>query len=370
MAPRSTTYAFATSSPLALASSDEKRDGTFEIGKVGEWKGYVGADGKKRTVTITEADIDAAIARFTQQTNEMPLDYGHLSLEDPAAKAAGWIDALEKRGAGKDARLWAHVTFTAPAFEAAKAGEYKFFSPAWLKNGVDRETGERVPVEIPCVALTNLPFQDGLQPIALSRLKSSAHHTSQEITMAADSADPQTTIDALMKLLGVSDPAALVAAVQQMIGEESGEPAEAAPMSLVVARKHLTARDTKITALEGQLSTLSAKVKSYVDAENASAEKALDDAAAGKVDSLIKDGRALPKQRDSLVKFARSDAAGFDRFAADAPQIVPVGKRQAGKEQSQPAVNEHALDPADPVVIEMRRRGVSDAVIAKHHRAH
>ena len=362
VAPRST-IAFATSSPFTL--SGEKRDGMFEIGKVGEWKGYVGADGKKRTVRITEADIDAAIATLSRQSNPIMLDYGHASLEDPAAKAAGWIDRFEKRGTGDGARLWAHVTFSAPAYEAAKNDEYRFFSPTWVKDSIDRVTGELIPVEIPCVALTNLPFQDGLQPIALSRFEPRIRMTKESTPMAAD---PQTTIDALMKLLGVSDPEALVAAVQQMIGEESGEPPEAAPMSLVIARKHLTARDTKIAALEGQVSALSTKVKAYVDAETKAAEKALDDAAAAKVEGLIKDGRALPTQKDALVKFARSDVDGFDKFAKELPQLVPVGKRQAGKGSAMaPAGTDPSLDPTDPVVIEMRRQKIPDALIAKHH---
>ena len=97
---------------------------------------------------------------------------------------------------------------------------------------------------------------------------------------------------------------------------------------------------------------------------DAAAKKAEDDAKA-KVEGLIADGRAIPTQRDGLLQFARADAAGFDAFAKTLPQLVPVGKRQAKTEQKQPASNEHSLDPADPVVIEFRRRGLSDARIAE-----
>lgn len=126
----------------------------------GTWEGHPSGP-----FTLDAAAFRACIAAFEAQTNPIPLDYNHASIEASQAPAAGWCHKLEVR----DGRLCAYVEFTAKAADAIRAGEYRYCSPVFMFDSPDRVTGKPVPCDIHSIALTNTPFMDGQRPIALTR---------------------------------------------------------------------------------------------------------------------------------------------------------------------------------------------------------
>lgn len=133
----------------------------FEILRVGEWVK------SGRPTTITEADLDQAVANFEawqQRGAEVSVDYDHGFHERGDSRAAGWIKSLVRRGQS----LFAQVSWTAIAAEMIRKREYRAFSAEFDKNWTDEE-GQRNGFTILAGALTNRPFLRGMTHVALSQ---------------------------------------------------------------------------------------------------------------------------------------------------------------------------------------------------------
>ena len=133
----------------------------IDVAMPGTWEGHPAGP-----FTLTRETFESVLAAFNAQANPIPLDYNHQSVSGGEAPAAGWVHKMELRG---DGHLWAFVEFTDRAAERVRAGEYRYCSPVFLFDAPDRKTGEPVPCDIHSIALTNTPFLDGQQPIALTR---------------------------------------------------------------------------------------------------------------------------------------------------------------------------------------------------------
>lgn len=81
---------------------------------------------------------------------------------------------MEKPLQIRDDGLWARVSFTDRAADAIRSRELLFTSATWKRNAKDRVTGETLPIVMGPIALTNLPFIDGLEPLALADGETSA----------------------------------------------------------------------------------------------------------------------------------------------------------------------------------------------------
>jgi hypothetical protein len=144
--------------------------GEFQVALEGEWTGHPGG-----AFRITEEDIDCMVEVFNAQKTPLQVDFNHSSVPDDRVptpeegKAAGWITSLCKRMGERGAELWADVVeWGAEAAEYIRKGEYAFCSPVLLFESTDRVTGESVPARLFNVALTNVPFLDGMAPVRLS----------------------------------------------------------------------------------------------------------------------------------------------------------------------------------------------------------
>lgn len=105
------------------------------------------------------------IKNFNAQKNPVVMTYEHPNYSDGQPKrASGWVHELK----WKDGGLWGYCEFTQAAAEMIKAGEYRFTSVVVDFDGVNRKTAKPQGSELFAVALTNSPFIDGQQPIALS----------------------------------------------------------------------------------------------------------------------------------------------------------------------------------------------------------
>jgi len=121
---------------------------------------------------LTPAIFDEIVANFMATENRrIPIDFEHASETDATsgsiptggAPATGWILQLDNRGL---AGLWGLVQWLEPARTYIREGKYRFFSPAIRFGAKDRVTGKPIGARMTSGALTNIPFLDGLMPLA------------------------------------------------------------------------------------------------------------------------------------------------------------------------------------------------------------
>ncbi|MEO8483336.1 MAG: phage protease [Acidobacteriota bacterium] len=119
-------------------------------------------------VMLAEMVDNFSTGRHPVPPTELCIDYEHLSgidTDNPeAGKAAGWIKQLELRA--DDAEVWARVEWTPPAAERLRAKEYKFISPEFAFNFMT-PTMDVIGCTLLAAAITNRPFLQGMEPIAL-----------------------------------------------------------------------------------------------------------------------------------------------------------------------------------------------------------
>lgn len=129
-----------------------------------------------------DAAFESIVADFREQSRAenwpgMLVDYDHFSHQkDKPSGAAGWADAVERRGDG----LWAHVRFTESGDKAVRGGEYRLLSPV-LSGFVEVEGTRKRPSKLIRLALTNDPNIQGMQPV--SNRATGEHKTQETKTM-------------------------------------------------------------------------------------------------------------------------------------------------------------------------------------------
>lgn len=140
----------------------QARTGWIHVAPEGSWEGH--PDG---AFTLTTAGFESCIYDAERRATPQSVDYEHASLYPTGepTPAAGYVQKLERRADG----LWALVEFTERAATMIKAGEYRFCSGVFAFERRDRQTGDVIPCMLDSIALTNRPFIDGQEPIALSQ---------------------------------------------------------------------------------------------------------------------------------------------------------------------------------------------------------
>lgn len=162
------------------AAGAEGGDGvseSFEVLRAGEY------DRGGRKLSITEDDLDKAVANFnrtTEEGGEIPVDYDHSFGERGDSTAAGWFTELVRKGKS----LFARVKWTTRAAEQIRNREYRFFSPEFTKDWRN-EKGDPEGFTVLAGALTNRPFLRGMTPVALSQEVESAGFAAMAATLEA-----------------------------------------------------------------------------------------------------------------------------------------------------------------------------------------
>ncbi len=122
---------------------------------------------------VTPESLQNMVANFTNGVRPIPptrlvVDYNH---GDQNGRAAGWITALEVRNGSE---LWARVEWTDEAAEAIRRREYQFTSAEFAWAYQDKGDGTDRGPTLLAMAITNRPFVEGMQPLALSEKVSQA----------------------------------------------------------------------------------------------------------------------------------------------------------------------------------------------------
>jgi len=365
--------------PASEAADVEKKGQRYawiQISKVGAWNGH-----NSGPFRLSRSDFESAIAELDRQQNPISFDYEHASASciPTHSPAAGWTKQLEIRGEPGQEELWAYTRLTKRAVQEIQDDEYRFISPTWMFNHPDRVMGEDriVPASLHSVALTNVPFLDGMQPVTLksqmSRLANIGRLAS--VALAAGSkgtqmaTDPTKTptepapapaepeqpepeqddtalVERMLQVLGLADRAALGSWMDEQEkskGKPAESPATEAALTLALAQ---TRRDQE------ELAELRR-------------EKAERD-----VSALVASGRALAEEAPALLDLRLKDVELFTKLTSTRKAVVPVGResraqaRAAASDQLVPeteverriAANLKAAGMTDADVIEALRR--------------
>ena len=169
------------------------------VARTGSWLGH-----PKGPEVVTKEHLKSALAAFERNYasngTDLAIDYHHSSVfaaqgQVSKAPAAGWIRQMELRNDGTE--LWAHVLWTAEARSDIADRRYRYLSPVLRWNEPDPVTGERVPLQIHSVALTNTPFMTSLQALN----QASAPDGSDEGKDPESSEEPASLLVRLAELL-------------------------------------------------------------------------------------------------------------------------------------------------------------------------
>jgi phage I-like protein len=132
-------------------------------------------DGEEVDVVISASDVDAAVDYVKRRREREPnrafvVDYEHQTLTGERAPAAGWFNDLRaitrngKRVARAIIEKW-----TPTAAKMILDGEYRYDSPVFGQNVIDKGTGKFEQCMLVNLGLTNEPFLKNIMPIAASQ---------------------------------------------------------------------------------------------------------------------------------------------------------------------------------------------------------
>jgi len=107
---------------------------------------------------ITSRHIQEMADNIKNSKKDILFDYGHESLWNAGARAAGWSPKNDVQ-ARSDGLYIRYPDFTPKAKEAIENKEYRYFSPVYRLNAKDK-MGREIGAILHSVALTNIPYMD------------------------------------------------------------------------------------------------------------------------------------------------------------------------------------------------------------------
>jgi cation transport regulator ChaB/phage I-like protein len=132
----------------------------IEIMRVGSWNHKMYGP-----FSITEENLEGFVKTFNDKVRGIDIAFDLEHGETVHAGAAvGWVKSLEK----KDGSLLAEVAWTELGLKQIKAGTYKYFSPEFMFDYTDDETGKTFQDVLLGGSLTNRPFIKNMDPVLLS----------------------------------------------------------------------------------------------------------------------------------------------------------------------------------------------------------
>jgi hypothetical protein len=137
-----------------------------QLAVVGKWDGHW-----QGPFEVTPKDIAQLEQSVGTSRVEVPVDYGHSTLFDREAPAAGWVKAAQQRDLGGSPALFGQIAWTPRAAASIRAGEFRYLSPTIQWRSIDRITGKMGGTSLHSVALTNKPFLHELPEVRLNSIR-------------------------------------------------------------------------------------------------------------------------------------------------------------------------------------------------------
>lgn len=264
-------------------------------------------------VLITSVHLDLMKSNFDANIRgiDISIDYTHDN-EAGENPAACWIKNLEvrKNKDGKGKGLFAKVEFTPKGQQLVSEKVYKYSSADFAIDYIDQD-GKHHPYVLRGGTLTNRPFIKGMNPIKLSEYKHKENNLMNKDEMLA-----------ALKVQGI-DVASLQVQNSSLTQENVSLKRQVSDLSALPAQK-----DVEIKTLKDQLAT--------------SAKKMVDDAKEAAFLKLVKDGKAIPAQKEGILNTFET-AEKMETFYKDSPVVVKLredGSPEEGDDQTLSAAEE------------------------------
>lgn len=244
-------------------SSTALENGRLElcVAVTGEWK--------SRKMKVTDKELQQMADNFNAEAKPLLFDYDHRSLgslfSDADSRAAGWGHSLRI----ENGKILVEMEPTPKGRELIEAGEYKYLSPVYEYQRLDRVSGKKLKDwRLHSVALTNTPF--------LTELPAIKNHES----------NGGFVMDELIKLLGATDEDDALNKIKNMMAANAAD-------------------KTALASLEAAKTTL--------EADKAALQATIN---AQEVDAAIAAQKITPAQKPLALKLINSDRALYDEFLA------------------------------------------------------
>jgi phage I-like protein len=371
----------------SVSLADDKPVSTIQVAKLGFFK-----SSRYGKFSITEKHVDEIIANHAKLGTPPPIDYHHLSIgakTPDQAIAAGWFKSLEKRD---DKTLWGTVEWTPKAAKHIQDGEFKYISP-YIFYDAQSESGEQLGTVMASAALTNYPFLKGMAAVELSELQaqgivladlsvdqqrlriSDALHTyyknSGQYTWIRDVFDDYVVyeLDSKLYKLGYSvngkfevtftgDPEEVVPQYvslsadggKKKMSEDPKPNADVVKLQsdFAALQAQFVESNTKFTETNAKVVALSTELTAEKEENKKLRDELNKNRADAQVTTLLRAGKIVPKQKDSLIKLALSDPLLFEEMTKDMPVVVKLNAQHGtndGDENAAQFTNDSDGDP-------------------------
>jgi phage I-like protein len=335
---------------IACNSEPDGWDGYEQIALVGEWKGHW-----QGSFQITSAMLRQMRDFGNSRKVGTVVDYGHASIFDSSADAAGWIEPGRFRvdGRGDATQLMAQVSWNAKALEKIAAGELRYKSPTIVWNTQDRKTGRTGGASLHSVALTNTPFLTELPEVRVNQIMSALAGAIRE-----EHPMNEEQIRRLAKLLGLAEDAT----ADQIIITASERATALHEVAQLLGGTDIISRvrelQTSSTIAEA-IAELEAKVETFEQAEKDKTSLELVRTYQAKRKVAADD---TPNFKASLAQ-AKADPEGFKALMESTAAWVAGGDQEQRDTESSTA--DIDLDEGQRAM--NKRLGVSDETFKKFH---
>ena len=296
------------------------------------------------TFSITKENLSRMLSNFRERVpqapTKLPIDYDHLSM-DPQKPgdgiAAGWLVDMELRDNGN--QLWGLVEWTPKAAEAVAAKEYQFVSPSFSRNYTTKD-GQKIGPTLLAAAITNHPFLEGMAPLTLC--------ADGDLAIALtdrgdeDMADEIIAAGKTYKMKDVKgnpvevdedemNNSSLVKQLRDKLPKEGEK----------VVKMTDSGEQTEVISLREKVTSLAADLQAEKDARKAEREEIRLDKAKTRVESLIKDGKALPAEKDFALELAKESQSLFDKWTGThTKKLLDLNKEHGSSEGAEVDLSE------------------------------
>lgn len=272
-------------------------------------------------ITLTRGDLETMVANWKAMgSRALRFDYHHQGGSEADGQprqnkeASGWIEQLELRDDG----LWGLVKWTAEARDLIRADKYRYLSPEFALNALNRKTGKPQGPTLIAAGLLNDPFLTDLPRVAASAVPTPTAPAATEQQM-------NKIALAALAILGLTETATeeQVAQKAKELADERARGADALKMSAGVEPLKV-----QMAALQENNKALQAKT----DALEQAARKADID---GLVAVLMNDGkegaRITASQQAAVRTYAEKVGVAEARaFFMAGPIILKLGEQGHG----------------------------------------
>ena len=136
-----------------------QKSNELKIAVTGEWKGH-----SNGAFSLNLEDLQQIKTNFDNAKVDGVIDLDHATVFLGTGEAYGWIKELFFKGD----ELWAKIEWLEAGLELIKSRKYKYISPVFLPNTIERLTATNIGWTLHSAALTNRPFMEELGEIKVN----------------------------------------------------------------------------------------------------------------------------------------------------------------------------------------------------------